>query len=237
MRRLREERGFTLVEMLVVMFVGSIVLAGVASLTQVVLRQSTGIVGRTDASQRGRLVMDRMTRQLRSQVCLDLGYVSAKPALAAADRDSITFYTDLSDGSAPPVKRQLTYDPTNRRIVEREYPLTSAAGVQPTTFSNTASRQTVLLENVTANRNSGQFFTFSKYIGSGASATDTDPVASPVGTADLASVARITISMDVWPANAKNDKVFTRLEDSVLIRNLNKNSDYSPTNAKALLCE
>ena len=39
--RLRQEHGFTLVELLAVMLIGGIVLAGVASLMQVVLRQST----------------------------------------------------------------------------------------------------------------------------------------------------------------------------------------------------
>lgn len=239
MTRLREERGFTMVEMLAVLLISGIVLGGVNTLMQVVMRQSTGIVGRTDASQRGRLVVDRMTRELRSQVCLDLGYVSARPALEAADKNSVTFFTDLSDGTQPPVKRQIAYDSGTQRILEREYPRTSVAGVQPTTFSNTPDKTYVLLDNVTANRDTGEFFSFRKYTGSGTDATDTAVVsgAAPLSAADLAAVARITVSMDVRPANAKNDKVFTRLEDSVLIRNLNKNPDYSPTNAKALLCE
>jgi hypothetical protein len=42
--------------------------------------------------------------------------------------------------------------------------------------------------------------------------------------------------MDVRPANARDDRVFTRLQDSVLIRNLNTNPDYSPTNPEKLLC-
>lgn len=241
MTRLRDQRGFTVVELVAVMLIGGIVLAGVASLMQVVMRQSTGIVARTDASQRGRLVMDRMTRQLRSQVCLDLGYASARPALESADGTTITFFTDMSDGTRPPIKRQLAYDATNRRILEREFARTSAVGAVPTSFSNTAFRETVLLDNVTASAPSGELFSFRKYTTSSAdpNATDTAPVsgATALSFADLAAVARITISMDVRPANAKNGDVFTRLEDSVLIRNLNKNSDYSPTNREALLCE
>jgi prepilin-type N-terminal cleavage/methylation domain-containing protein len=238
--RLREQRGFTVVELLAVMLVGGIVLAGVASLMQVVMRQSTGIVSRTDASQRGRLVMDRMTRQLRSQVCLDLGYASARPALEAADRNSITFFVDLSDGTKPPLKRQLAYDATNRRIVEREYERTSGVGVVPTSFRDTPYRETVLLDNVTSPGGTGDFFSFRRYTTSSAdpNATDTVPVsgATPLSPTDLALVARITISMDVRPANARDDRVFTRLQDSVLIRNLNTNPDYSPTNPEKLLC-
>ena len=68
------------------------------------MRQSNGVISKTDASQRGRLAMDQMTRALRSQVCLDLGSATARPALEAANRNSMTFYTDLSDGSRPPVR-------------------------------------------------------------------------------------------------------------------------------------
>ena len=250
MTRARDERGFTIVELLAVMLIGGIVLAGVASLMQTVLRQSTSIVSRTDASQRGRLVMDRMTRELRSQVCLDLGYESAKPALEAADRNSVTFFTDLSDGAKPPVKVQISYEEASKRIVEREYAMTSAPGAKPTTFATTPSTTKVLLDNVTAadfnpprpddtNPATDDFFSFRKYEGVGTAATDTKPVSgeTPLSSADLAAVARITIAMDVRPANSKTATPFTRLEDSVLIRNLNKNPDYSPTNAKALLCE
>jgi prepilin-type N-terminal cleavage/methylation domain-containing protein len=252
--RLRDERGFTMVELLAVMLIGGIVMAGVTALIQTVMRESTRVVARTDASQRGRLVMDRMTRELRSQVCLDLGYESARPALESADRNQITFFTDLSNPDTvptpPPVKRQLVYEEANKRIVEREFPMTSAAGAKPTTFSNTPSRTTILLQNVTAadkqpppaedtNPATDDFFSYRKYDGTGTSATDTLPVSgeTPLSSADLAAVARITIAMDVRPGNAKDAAVFTRLEDSVLIRNLNKNPDYSPLNAKALLCE
>jgi prepilin-type N-terminal cleavage/methylation domain-containing protein len=236
--RLRSERGFTMVEVLAVMLIGGIVMAGVASLMQVAMRQSTGIVSRTDAIQRGRLVMDRMTRELRSQVCLDLGYVSARPALESADRNSVTFFTDLSDGTKPVVKRQITYDAANKKIVEKQYVRSSAAGVTPTTFSTTPTT-TTLLENVTSKNSTGDFFSFRKYNGPGSDATDTVLVsgATPLSSADLAAVARITIAMDVRPSNAKNGAVFTRLEDSVLVRNLNKNPDYSPTNPDALRCE
>jgi prepilin-type N-terminal cleavage/methylation domain-containing protein len=233
--RVRQEQGFTPVELLVVLFIGSIVMAGVAGLVQVVVRQSSGVVSKTDASQRGRLAMDQITRALRSQVCLDLGSASARPALEAADRNSVTFFTDLSDGSRPPVRRQLSYDAANRQIIEREFVATSALRAAPTVFSTTP-RTRVLLSNVTAPADGTDFFTFRRYTGTGRFDTDTVPVsgATALSAADRASVARITISMDVRPANARNAKVFTRLQDSVHVRNLS--TAYSPTNPNALRC-
>jgi prepilin-type N-terminal cleavage/methylation domain-containing protein len=233
---LRREQGFTLVELLVVLLIGGIVIAGAASLTQVVLRQSSRVISGTDATQRGRLVMDQITRELRSQVCLDLGQPSARPALEAANRNSVTFYTDMSDGSRPPVRRQLSYDAANRQIVEREFAPTSALGAVRTDFAATP-RTRVLLDNVTAPANGTDFFTFKKYTGTGRYDTDTANVSgvTALSAADLAAVARITISMDVRPANARNGAIVTRLQDSVLIRNLS--TDYSPVNPNALRCE
>jgi prepilin-type N-terminal cleavage/methylation domain-containing protein len=230
--RLRRQDGFTLVELLVVMMIGGIVLTGVASLMQVVMRQTSGIVGRTDASQRGRLVLDRMTRELRSQVCLDLGHPSARPALESAGVNSVTFFTDTSDGSLAPIRRTLAYDATNLQILETEYPPTTAAGFAPTAFSTTP-RTKVLLKNVIAPATG--LFSFKKYTGAGKYDTDTEDVGIPVAAADLAAIARITITMDVRPANARNNNVLTRLEDSVLVRNLSAN--YSPSNPDALRCE
>jgi prepilin-type N-terminal cleavage/methylation domain-containing protein len=233
---LRDERGLTLVELLVVMLIGGIVLAGVTNLMQVVIRQSAGVVSRTDASQRGRLAMDRMTRQLRSQVCVDLGYEQAKPALAAANRDEVTFYMDLSDGTRTPVKRGLQYRASDMTIVEKEYDRISADGARPTTYATTPSRTTVLLDNVTAE---GDFFRFFKYSGTGTARTDNQAIdgATSLGSADLAAVARITISMDVRPAAAKRAEPSTVLRDSVHVRNLNENTEWTPTNPKALKCQ
>ena len=243
MTRLREQRGFTMIELLVVMFIAGIVLAGANALMQTVLRQSTSIVSKTEASQRGRLVMDRMTRELRSQVCLDLGYENARPGMESADRNQITFFADLSNGekgkSKPPVKLQIVYDAANLRVVEREYAMTSAVDAHPTTFATTPSKETVLLTNVVANKDTGKFFSYKKYENKPiADALDNVEItAMPLSAADLASVARITVSMDVRPTRSKTAEPFTRLEDSVLVRNLNQNPDYSPTNAKALLCQ
>jgi prepilin-type N-terminal cleavage/methylation domain-containing protein len=233
--RLRQEQGFTLVELLVVLFIGSIVMAGVAGLVQVVVRQGTGVISKTDAGQRGRLAMDQMTRALRSEVCLDLGSATARPGLEAADRNSVTFYTDLGDGSRPPVRRQLTYDPATRQIIQRDFAATSALRAVPTVFSATP-RTRVLLSNVTAPADGTDFFSFRRYTGTGRFDTDTAPVsgATALSAADRAAVARITISMDVRPANAKTGKVFTRLQDSVHVRNLS--TAYSPTNPNALRC-
>jgi len=70
--RLRQEEGFTVMEVLIATLVGFVVLAAAMGLLESTVRLNTGVMGKTDAMQRGRLAMDKITQQLRSQVCLDL---------------------------------------------------------------------------------------------------------------------------------------------------------------------
>ena len=76
------------------------------------VRLNTGVMAKTDAMQRGRLAMDVITQQLRSQVCLEnLAGPAIVPGATNATRS--TFYSDFSegDGTVPPTKRTLTFDP------------------------------------------------------------------------------------------------------------------------------
>lgn len=233
--RARRVDGFTLVELLVVMFIAGVVLAGVTTLMSTVLRQGTGIIARTDASQRGRLTLDRMTQQLRSQVCVDLTHDSAKAGLAAADRNSVRFYADLTDGSTePPAMRELIYEPANQRVVQKVYPATSAMGAVPTTWSASPATST-LISGVTAPAGRG-IFTFYKYDSADA---DREATVEIPGTTSLSAdsrydVARIDVTMDVAPGGAQGaSPPVTRLQDGVVVRNL---STGYPSNAKELQC-
>ena len=67
MSRVRRPDGFTLVEMLVATMVLSVVVVAAVTMIQVVMRQGRGVIERTDSVQRGRLVLDQITRQIRSR--------------------------------------------------------------------------------------------------------------------------------------------------------------------------
>jgi prepilin-type N-terminal cleavage/methylation domain-containing protein len=223
MNRLRREDGFSMVELLVVLIISGIVLAGVASLMQVVMRQSTGTVLRTEATQRGRLALDQITQQLRSQVCIDVDTATEKVSLVAASPNSVTFYTDLSDGSKQPVKRTVTYNPTAKTITQITYPATSALGVVPTTFNATGTSRT-LLDNVEAP--STGMFTYVAY----AFAGDPRPLDRTLPNAaldatQLGDTAQINLVMQVRPPRSKDPKLFTQLEDSVHLRTADPNQN------------
>jgi len=101
MSRLRDERGVTLPEVLVSVTIAVIISLATFALIETVMRRAGDISARVDSTQRGRSAMDFITRQLRSQVCVQ----ATAPAMAddrafyAITPTSVTFFSDLSDES------------------------------------------------------------------------------------------------------------------------------------------
>ena len=112
MKRLRHESGVTLVELMVAMMIGTMTILAVYGVLDTSIKQSTRIAGRVNATQRGRIAMDTITRQLRSQVC----YSATVPALVSGTDDVVRFHADLSDGSTAIQQREIAFDPTARTI-------------------------------------------------------------------------------------------------------------------------
>lgn len=94
---MRREDGFTLVELLVAMVVGVVIFTAAMAVMSVLFRHSTGVVQRTDAAQRGRLALDQITRELRSQTCSGDPGVKSRVVLGS-DGSTVTFYANLGNG-------------------------------------------------------------------------------------------------------------------------------------------
>jgi prepilin-type N-terminal cleavage/methylation domain-containing protein len=216
MTRAKAQAGFTVVELLVAMFVLGIVAVGAMTLMEVVMRQGRGVLDRTESAQRGRLVLDQMTREIRSQVCLDettKGFVAAAP-------NALTFYADLSAGGTAPVKRTLEYQASpNNRIVETVF---KADG-------NTVTR--VLLQNVvpeTSGTGVFSYFAYPKDPPAGTEVAPTQPLTgAPPATGALAAtdvgrVAVVRVSFAVRPHTGA--KYSTLLTDQVVLRNADPNA-------------
>jgi prepilin-type N-terminal cleavage/methylation domain-containing protein len=215
-RRTREEAGFTVVELLVAMFVLSIVVAGTLLMIQVVVRQGNGVAQRTDAMQRGRLALDTITRQVRSQVCLD----AATGSMVAADASSLTFHADLGDGSAPPTRRTLIHDPVTRRITQTVLVGTGPAN-GPYTFTAPPAT-TVLLEDVVADGDK-PVFDYYAYPTTGGT-TPSERLVPPLTTTELSRTALIRIRIAVRHTGGRDDAFATSLQDDLFMRTANPNA-------------
>src|SRR3954464_13478251 len=111
MSRLRAQEGCRLPELLTAISISTIVLLGAFACRGVVLKRTGETRARVETAQVARETLETMTQQLRSEVCPTI----ATPAIAAASGNSVTFYTDLSDGTAAlkdrVQKRVIGYDP------------------------------------------------------------------------------------------------------------------------------
>jgi prepilin-type N-terminal cleavage/methylation domain-containing protein len=101
MTRLRNHDGMTLPELLVAMVIGMIVSLAAFSLIETTMRRTADTSSRVDTTQRGRVAMDFVTRELRSQVCVQATapVMTDDRAIYAATPTSVTFFSDLSDES------------------------------------------------------------------------------------------------------------------------------------------
>ena len=90
-----DESGFTLVELLLAMTIGLIILGSATMVSIGAARHNGEVANRIDATQRGRLAMERMTQLIRSQVCV----TATDTPITDARANSITLTSDLSDGT------------------------------------------------------------------------------------------------------------------------------------------
>jgi prepilin-type N-terminal cleavage/methylation domain-containing protein len=211
-----DERGFTLPELLVAMFIGLIVLMASFMLLDRSFSASGQIADRSEALQRGRITMDLITRQLRSQVCLG----NTVPMVSGTDL-SVTFYADMTDGSTPIKKRTLTYNTTTDTITESVVP---GAGTYPTLTFTGAATNTSLLTKVeqildgTPPTTPRPIFRYYGYTVGGTTG-QLDLLPTPLSTASLSRVALIKVGFRAFAARTlTNDKDAAVLENDVYVR-------------------
>jgi prepilin-type N-terminal cleavage/methylation domain-containing protein len=211
------DHGFTLPEVLVASLVGFIVLAATLGLLESTLRLSGGVMSKTDAMQRGRLAVDRITQQLRSQVCRDFN----TPAVVAGDTHSITFYADFSDGTKPPDKRVLAMNASTGNVTESVYKGSGPMG-GPYSFPATPTRVNMVLENA-ALQSGVPFLRYYAYPATGTSRKPDAALPASLGAAHLARVARIDVALISRPTGARDNKNGIDLNDQVIVRHADPN--------------
>jgi hypothetical protein len=232
MSRLRNQDGFTVMEVLTAVTVGFVVLSATLALLESSLRFDLGVMSKTDAMQRGRLAMDSVTQDLRSQVCLDYD----NPAvLTGSGEDAVTFYGDFTEQGQRPSKRRLAFDPVKKIIVSYVYaaPVTAPLPLKVTDFPSSPTGTRLVLEDVTRQvAQDGTNVPFLRYY---ANRKDADGVyrpneqlAAPLSADDAKRVARIEISFLSRPTRATDSKQAVNLTDQVMARHLDPNVSLNP---------
>lgn len=127
----KDDAGFSLIELLTAMVIGTVVLAALMSIIQRAVVSTTQTSDRVEALQRGRVTMDRVTTLLNSQLCLLKTNGDGTPPVLVGDVNQIAFYATLGNVDAAPTIYRLTYNPTTRNLTEDQY-APNTTGVDPT---------------------------------------------------------------------------------------------------------
>lgn len=222
---LRDDRGFTLVELLVAMVVGITAVLGAFTLFDSAVRATVTTSNRVDAAQRGRLAMDRITQELRSQVCLQQD-PSVIDASSTTTDSSVDFYADFSNGAAGtlPQKRRLSYVASSKSIVESIQTGTSDASTGTVTWAT--ARTNTILENVIPDTDGSTTIPVFQVYPFG---SDT-AMATPLDLAKRKQVTRIAIRFRTLPPRRGDTPEAISLDDDVFVRSVDPN-DSNPVPA------
>lgn len=220
---LRREDGITLIELLVVCLVGFVVLSAAAGLVDASGRSSARVSDEVEVAQRARLAMERVTRELRSQVCLD----AATPPIADGQEASITFYNQI-DGNPDfrPKRQRISYSSASRgSIVQESWPSTSTG--PPWTFAAAPTVRTLLTD--VGRLSSQPIFRYYSFDGAGELTTPLDStLAAPIATNSTARVVRVDVSFEALPTSGYTEQSRrSGLRSSVYLRNTD-HSDGDP---------
>jgi type II secretory pathway component PulJ len=240
MSRLRREDGFSLPELLTAITIAMIVSLATFSLIEFVMKRAGEVDQRVDATQRGRAIMDTITRELRSQVCLNVNTAAMATRTGdITDGYTATFYSDFTEGTSAQTNakpaadlHKLSYDSANRRIVDTTYTTSWDKSSTPWTpvVPATPTLTRVIANDVIADATT-PIFTYYAY--------DTATLPSPsvllaaggaqLSLALLKQVARIDITFKVLPTRgATYATAAVTLQDQVYVRAADPNDD-APT--------
>jgi prepilin-type N-terminal cleavage/methylation domain-containing protein len=216
-----DESGFTLVELLAAMAIGLIVLMGGFLLLDRATSASTEIADRQDAVQRGRMAMELVTRQLRSQVCLG----DETEPITYGDDDQIVFYADLGAGSLSGdtvQQRRLSFVavPGEAQIIQDIF---EGSGTYPDlTFSTLPTESDVILSKASRLVDDGVERPFLRYYGfvqEDGEPGELEQLPTPLSADDASRTVMIRVGFAALPDRVSpRDRDATGMETDVYVR-------------------
>lgn len=227
MSRLRDDSGFSLVELMVASMLGIIILAASLSVMDFGARSQKATADRIDSVANGRLVLEQVSRQLRSQLCPGITTDGQEtPALEVAEDDRVVFYASLAEaptqsGRLTIQRRELQFVPAsagaNRgALVERVVTGTVPSGGTTMTFTGTPVERT-LAPDVGRVSNGQPLFTYHKYLAT--QSPKTVKLTTPVTDRNQrALVVRIDIAFDAMPSRSTDTKLRTVYQEQTFVR-------------------
>lgn len=195
--RLHDERGTTLVELMVGLAAGMVVLAALSMVLIVAMRTTARVGARVDATQRARVVLTQITEQLHS-ACVE---PKMAPILSSSNRTKLVF-VHASGGTASavaptPVKTEILLN--GETLEQKDIPWVK--GIAPSWEWNEASTTTRrLLTKVGPPTAGGAVFTYYVY-SNGAPESFTPLSTSSLGTEIAEKVVQVQVAVNALPTS------------------------------------
>ncbi len=216
------ERGFTLVELLVGMAISVVVLIGILTLVDVTTRGSARVAARVEANQRARTTLQRLLDELHS-TCVSPNVLPVVAASNGYTSDSNNLIFLQQTGSAvSPTPDEHVVSLEGDTLKERVYSANPGGTAPNWTFASTPSSTTTLMTDVGAAKfgtppAAVPLFQYFAYQGAQLSTT---PLPTPLSASDAARTVAATVSFSVSPRSnpARDQHAAVSVSDSVVLR-------------------
>ena len=243
--RLRDERGFSLIELLMATIAGLVVSGAALAIVVSSLTFAAGDADRLDSNQQGSVAMEKIVQALSSSCVAGYGdspIVGATGTSSAtgstgappSSDNTLTFYSSLNDSPLlTPSEISVYFSPTSGSLLMATYPYVSTTGASGTTgttgyYAATPSSTFTLIPNAappqsTATQNSTTpIFTYYGYDPSAGTLSDQyspTSLTAPLGATDAALTSEVGISFQSQPSDG-NDAVGDSVDlyNSVVLR-------------------
>jgi len=208
---IREERGVTVVELVVSTLAGMTVFLGLTMVVLGSMHQTNRVSKHVHATQDARTVLHRIVTELHS-ACVS---ADVAPIQEKSSGSSLVFvYQTGSAAALTPVLRQITLTSGNLTLTTYN----STSGSTPKwTFSTTPASTRTLLTGVSAVSESVPLFRYYKYENGLVSST---PLAVPLSSTDAAVAVQVKLALKASPPGSTvgDAKAAGIVQDSALLR-------------------
>lgn len=215
MRRIgtfRDERGSTLIEMVVTIGAGMVVFLALSTVIIVSLRETGRASARVDAVQRARTTLARVVDQLHS-ACIT---PQIAPVREGSSETSLSF-VHQTGSAVSPTPLLSTISLTGGTLSQSDYTWTGGAVPAEWTFNSTPSSTRQLMTKVTPTAPSSAIFSYYSYTNGQVSAT---PLAVPLNAENAARTVQVKIALTVAPLSTpvKDAAASASVQSSAVLR-------------------
>ena len=231
MQHVSDQRGVTLIELLVAMAMSTVVIFAASAIIISALNVTQQVTGRETAMAQGRTGIETLLGQLNSgclvnstsPVQLSTSGISSISPTVASDASDLVFVSGVGDSATPTPTLHVVQVNGSGALLDSAYSYTpgptASLGTPSTwTFSRTPSQVLNLAQNVTVG-SSGQMFTYYAY-SSAATSTDSllgaSALSLPLTSTTAPTVAEVDLDFRFAPPGHYQTNQTSELQDSAV---------------------